>query len=160
MISLFSPRSFAGALALGAGCFLASTLSACGSDEVNNRDFGKPPDAQTFNPGLGGGDGYGYGSAPEKPFACPDPLKRCSHTITYPFNGETSVELRGDFGGPDTWVTGKPMTKKGNVWTVDLTVPYAKAVMFKFFVNGSMIHQCYGGQDLSFKTNFEVSCKS
>jgi glycosidase len=130
-------RSVAGALALGAGCFLAGSLPACGSDETNNRDFGQPPAAQTFNPGLGGGDGYGYGSTPEKPFVCPDPLKRCAHTITYPFNGETSVELRGDFGGPDTWVTGKAMVKKGNVWSVDLTVPYGKAIMFKFFVNGT-----------------------
>jgi len=130
-------RPFAGALALGAGCFLAASLPACGSDETNNRDFGQPPDAQTFNPGLGGGDGYGYGSTPEKPFVCPDALKRCNHTITYPFNGETSVELRGDFGGSDTWVTGKPMVKKGNVWSADLTVPFGKAVMYKFFVDGT-----------------------
>ena len=73
----------------------------------------------------------------EKPFVCPDTLKRCASTITYPFNGETSVELRGDFGGPDTWVTGKPMTKKGNVWSVDLTVPFGKAIQYKFFVDGT-----------------------
>ena len=102
-----------------------------------NRDFGQPPPAQNFNPGTGGGDGYGYGSGPEKPFVCPDPLKRCNHTLTYPFNGETSVELRGDFGGPDTWVTGKPMVKKGNVWSVDFTVPFNKAIQYKFFINGT-----------------------
>src|SRR5690349_7136617 len=94
-------RSLVGALTLGAGLVTAWSLPGCGSDEPNNRDYGQPPDAATFNPGAGGGDGYGYGSGPEKPFVCPDPLKRCNHTITYPFNGETSVELRGDFGGPD-----------------------------------------------------------
>ena len=130
-------RSLVGALTLGAGLVTAWSLPGCGSDEPNNRDYGQPPDAATFNPGAGGGDGYGYGSGPEKPFVCPDPLKRCNHTITYPFNGETSVELRGDFGGPDTWVTGKPMLKKGNVWAVDLTVPFGQAVQFKFFLNGT-----------------------
>jgi glycosidase len=132
-----SLRALAASLVIAAGLVTAGTLSGCGSDATNNKDFGQPPPAQTFNPGLGGGDGYGYGNTPEKPFVCPDPLKRCTHTITYPFNGETSVELRGDFGGPDTWVTGKPMTKKGNLWTVDLTVPFGKAVMYKFFVNGT-----------------------
>jgi glycosidase len=122
-------------LALVAGLTAVWSLPGCGSDDPSNRDYGQPPDAATFNPGLGGGDGYGYGGT-EKPFVCPDPLKRCSHTITYPFNGETSVELRGDFGGPDTWVTGKPMVKKGNVWSVDLTVPFDKAIQYKFLIDG------------------------
>ena len=131
-------RRSLGALAVGAGLLTAWSLPGCGSDDPMNRDFGQPPPAQTFNPGAGGGDGYGYGSTgPEKPFVCPDPLKRCNHTLTYPFNGETSVELRGDFGGPDTWITGKPMVKKGNVWSVDFTVPFNKAIQYKFFVNGT-----------------------
>lgn len=114
-------------------------LPACGSDETNNRDFGKPPDGGQFDPGRGGGNGYGYGSGgiPEKPFVCPEPLKRCAHSITYPFHGETSVELRGDFGGPDTWIAGKAMTRAGNVWTVDITVPFGKAIAYKFFVDGT-----------------------
>ncbi len=122
----------------GVGALLSAlALPACGSSDATNRDYGQPPDASTFNPGLGKDDGYGYGSGPEKPFVCPDDLKRCAHTITYPFNGETSVELRGDFGGPDTWVTGKPMTKKGSVWSVDITVPFGKPIQFKFFVDGT-----------------------
>ena len=130
-------RSMVGVLAFTGAVVAAWSLPACGSDEVHNRDFGEPPDAQAFNPGLGGGDGYGYGSGAQTPFVCPDPLKRCAHTITYPINGETSVELRGDFGGPDTWVTGKPMAKVGDVWSVDLTVPFGKAIQYKFFVNGT-----------------------
>ena len=131
-------RYIASGLALGAGLLTASSLPACGSDATNNKDFGQPPNAAIFNPGLGGGDGYGYGSpASVTPFVCPDTLKRCASTVTYPFNGETSVELRGDFGGPDTWVTGKPMKKMGSVWTVDINVPFAKAIQFKFFVDGT-----------------------
>jgi len=130
-------RLFGASAASIAALFLASSLPACGSDEVNNRDYGQPPDAAVFNPGLGQNGGYGYGEGPVKPFVCPDALKRCTHTITYPFNGETSVELRGDFGGEETWVTGKPMTKKGDVWSVDLNVPFDKPIQFKFFVNGT-----------------------
>ncbi len=130
-------RSIVGVVAFCGAIAAACSLPACGSDKVNNRDFGEPPDAQAFNPGLGGGDGYGYGSGPEKPFACPDPLKRCAHTITFPDHGETSVELRGDFGGEDTWVNGKPMAKKGGAWSVDFTIPFSKAIQFKFFVNGT-----------------------
>ena len=130
-------RSIVGVVAFCGAIAAACSLPACGSDKVNNRDFGEPPDAQAFNPGLGGGDGYGYGSGPEKPFVCPDPLKRCAHTITFPDHGETSVELRGDFGGEDTWVNGKPMAKKGGAWSVDFTIPFSKAIQFKFFVNGT-----------------------
>ncbi len=130
-------RSIVGVVAFCGAIAVACSLPACGSDKVNNRDFGEPPDAQAFNPGLGGGDGYGYGSGPEKPFVCPDPLKRCAHTITFPDHGESSVELRGDFGGEDTWVNGKPMAKKGGAWSVDFTIPFSKAIQFKFFVNGT-----------------------
>ena len=130
-------RFFAGALAFTGALSAAWALPACGTDAVNNRDFGEPPDAQQFNPGLGGNGGYGYGSTQEQPFVCPDALKACAFTITYPFNGETSVELRGDFGGPDTWVTGKPMIHQGNLWTVDFDIPYGAPIQYKFFVNGT-----------------------
>lgn len=112
-------------------------MVACGTDETMNRDYGQPPDPNTFNPGLGGGDGYGYGGGPGA-FVCPDELKRCAHTFTKPVkDGETTVELRGDFGGPDTWVTGKAMTKKGNVWSVEVDVPFGKPVQYKYWVNGT-----------------------
>ncbi|MDB4940600.1 MAG: Neopullulanase [Labilithrix sp.] len=130
-------RHSVGVLAFCSAVLGAWALPACGSDETNNRDTGEPPDAQAFNPGNGGNGGYGYGNGPEQPFVCPDALKRCAHTITYPFTNETSVEVRGDFGGEETWVTGKPMTHKGAVWTVDLNIPFDKAIQFKFFVNGT-----------------------
>ncbi len=129
-------RSFATAFFVLAGGALASSLPACGSSDAQNPDFGSPPDASIFNPGQGGNDPYGqYGG--EQPFVCPDALKRCSHTFTFPDAGYSSVELRGDFGGPDTWVTGKPMVKNGSVWSVDVNVPFSTPVQFKFFVNGN-----------------------
>jgi glycosidase len=36
-----------------------------------------------------------------------------------------------------SWVTGKPMTHSGAVWTVDLDIPYNQPVQYKFFVNGT-----------------------
>jgi glycosidase len=129
-------RTLAGTLFFGATVLATWSLPGCGSDQTNNKDFGQPPDAGLFNPGNGGSDGYGSGGA-VTPFVCPPELKRCSHTFTYPFNNETSVELRGDFGGPDTWVTGKPMVHQGAVWTVDVNVPYNAPVQYKFFLNGT-----------------------
>lgn len=131
------PRTFATALFVLAGGAVASSLPACGSSDVSNPDFGAPPDPSTFNPGVGGSDGYGYGSGAVQPFVCPDALKRCGQSFTYPDSGESSVELRGDFGGPDTWQSGKAMTKKGSVWTVDVNVPFGGPVQYKFFVNGT-----------------------
>lgn len=122
-------------LALSGGV-LAGSLPACGSSDVSNPDFGSPPDASIFNPGNGGTDGYGYPGT-EQPFVCPDALKRCSHTFTYPDSGEASVELRGDFGGPDTWQQGKPMAKKSGAWSVDVNVPFGGPVQYKFFVDGT-----------------------
>src|SRR5262249_33094873 len=68
---------------------------------------------------------------------CPEELERCGYTITYPDHGESSVEVRGDFGDGVAWATGTPMTRSGGVWKADVTIPYGKAVQYKFVVNGS-----------------------
>lgn len=118
---------------------LGAASAACGSSDATDRDYGQPPDPSSFNPGIGGNDGYGgYGTTggPGK-FVCPEELKRCAHTVTYPFNGETSVELRGDFGGPSTWEVGKPMTKNGNVWSVDIQIPLSKPFQYKFVIDNT-----------------------
>src|SRR5256885_14344475 len=94
----------------------ALAFAACGSAETHNPDYGKPPDASKFNPGLGGGSsGYG-GPQSVTPFVCPDELKRCAHTFTYPAGSEATVELPGDFGGPPTRVNREPGAKKGALW--------------------------------------------
>jgi glycosidase len=120
--------------------------TGCGSDVVQSRDFGSPPDLG-FDPGRGGaGDGYGSSGGDQgkndnssggTPVMCPDDLKACAHEFTFPFGNENSVELRGDFGGPDTWAAGVPMMHSGNVWKVTVNVPYGKKVEYKFVVNGT-----------------------
>ena len=108
-------------LACAGAALLAAT--ACGSDVTHNPNYGSPPDAG-WNPGPPGpGDGYGSGNnaggtdggsfdaAPPPPM-CPDALKLCAETFTYPYNGETSVELRGDYRA-GAWTMGDPMTHIG-----------------------------------------------
>ena len=121
----------------------AFVLVGCGSDKTNPVDYGEPPDASTFNPGQGSGGGtYGSGSSggpsgvPEAgPPMCPDSLKLCAETFTYPFNGETSVELRGSYRA-GAWTMGDAMMHVGNQWTVSVEVPWGQAVEYKFFING------------------------
>ncbi len=132
VVSAKSPR----AGALFAFCF--ALLAACGSDEVHNKDTGEPPDAALFNPGTNGnGDGYGSGGNVGGVFVCPDDFKTCPQEFTFPDGGETSVELRGDFGGPDTWISGTAMARSSGKWRATVSVPFGKPVQYKFFVNGS-----------------------
>ena len=109
---------------------------ACGNDTTKPPDYGYPPDANQFNTGDGG-PGGGYDSSTTETFVCPPDLERCAHDFSYPYNNESSVELRGDFGGASTWVNGVPMTRQGNVWTATADVPYGKAVQYKYFVDGT-----------------------
>ena len=121
-----------------------TALGACGTDVVNNPDYGTPPDAGLFNPGAGGGgDGYGSGAnvggdgGVTMP-ACADPLKRCAQEFTFPFGGETSVELRGDYN-PGAWTKGDAMIAgaSNTEWKVTVAVPFDKPVQYKFWVNGT-----------------------
>ena len=110
---------------------------ACGNDTTNPPDFGYPPDANLFNTGDGG-KGGGYDSGPTLgAFVCPADLQRCAHDFSLPFNNETSVELRGDWGGAGTWVNGAPMTRSGADWVVTVDIPYDKPVQYKYFINGT-----------------------
>lgn len=130
-------RGFAVASALAGA--LAAASAACGSSDVEERDVGQPPDPSTFNPGSGSSDPYGYGYGGEQgpgTFECPAELKRCAHTITYPAGSETTVELRGDYGGPGTWEVGTPMVRKGALWSADIRVPLATRIQYKFVVDG------------------------
>jgi glycosidase len=131
----------------GLGVLASTTGVACGSDATENVDYGQPPDAATFNPGQGnGGDGYGSGGnngvdagvIDAGPPVCPEELKRCTQEFTYPFNGETSVELRGDYRD-GAWVAGDALAHVGNVWKVSVAIPYNKSVKYKFFVDGQWL---------------------
>src|ERR1700733_967474 len=86
-------------------------LQACGSDKITPVNYGEPPDSSIFDTGGGGSSPYGYGeggttSVPEAaPPVCPDSLKQCAETFTYPYNGEQTVELRGNYN-PTAWTNG------------------------------------------------------
>jgi len=148
-----------------AGLALAASLLglvACGSDQVTQKNYGSPPDASGFNPGTGGGGGgygYGYGGgstgsggtttgdAGHKPVdawvapTCPVADERCGETFTYPFNGETSVSLMGNYSATG-WTVGTPMVHTGTgdggaSWRAVVPVPYGQPVQYKFLVNGT-----------------------
>lgn len=128
---LLSLTVLAGAMLLGA--------AACGDEPLKGNDRGTPPDASPFDPGNGSsGGGYGYGSAsggltaPE----CPAELEKCPVTFTFPYNGETSVELRGDYRGPESWQQGDAMARVGSNWTVTVPVAPGQPVLYKFCKNG------------------------
>jgi glucose/arabinose dehydrogenase len=74
-------------------------------------------------------------AASGQPF-CPDSEKLCAETFTFPFNGETSVEVRGTFTNP-AWKQGTTMTHQGSSWTATVPVPFNTAIQYKFIVNGS-----------------------
>src|SRR5258708_6509189 len=115
--------------ALAASLFTASSagfsLAGCGSDQTNPVDYGSPPDAALFDAGNGGHSPYGGdagpgdgGPQPEAgPPSCPDSLKLCGATFTLVYNGEQSVELRGDYRA-GAWTKGDAMTHTGAAWTV------------------------------------------
>jgi glycosidase len=133
-----------------AACVLASVAAAasssaagCGSDVVNNPNYGLPPEAGAFDPGQGGngspygsGANSGSGSTDAGPPQCADDAKLCPQTFTYPFGGETSVEVRGDYS-PTAWAVGTPMVHAGSVWTASIDVPWNLPVLYKLFVNGT-----------------------
>ncbi len=146
-----STAAFAATCAIGVAA--SASGIACGSDAVQNPTYGQPPDAGAFNPGAGsGGDGYGSGSGGGNPGGqgggsdagpfdagppvCADDYKTCGEDFTFPFNGETSVELRGDFA-PGAWAKGVAMSHVGSAWTANVDVPFGKAVHYKFFLNGT-----------------------
>jgi glycosidase len=122
------------------GLTLMCSLWECGSDQVQNPDFGEPPDANLFNPGDGGGSGgYGGSGGSMGPDAgdpdCSDGVRTCGEAFTFPFNNETGVVLHGSYA-PGAWTTGTPMTHSGSVWTATVQVPWGEPVQYKFFVTG------------------------
>jgi glycosidase len=128
---------------------LALALAACGDATVSRRDDGTPPTPPTFDPGFGGSGGsYGSGSSggsssttpvdagPPVP-VCVEDYRGCPQLVTFPYGGESSVEVRGNFGGDATWQQGAAMTRSGSEWQATIVVPYARPTLLKFFVNGT-----------------------
>lgn len=129
------------------GALALATPFACGGEDFNNM----PPGTGGFDPGTtippgnGSSSGFGAGSMGGNggaggmgPPMCDDSLKRCAHEFTYTGDGtETSVEVRGDWAAPGSWMSGGAMTKNGNVWSTTIDIPYNKDVQYKFVLNGS-----------------------
>lgn len=82
--------------------------------------------------GAGGGSGGEGWSGP----ACAAPDRRCEVEVRYPFDGELSVELRGNFT-PEGWASGVPMQKTDAGWSATIKVPWDVDVQYKFVINGS-----------------------
>src|SRR5262245_15060513 len=110
--SLKAPLTVIAALA----AIAAAIPAACTPDRPEGRS---PPDGGNggFNPGTGlymgsssssGGNSASGGSGGSGGLPCDDDdsLKRCPHKFTYPDMGEGTVEVRGDWNGPSTWVAG------------------------------------------------------
>lgn len=139
-----SYRALAGLLALP-----LIGIAACG-DDINtipgpgglggyDPGDGGPPTSGSGNSGASGlssGNSGSGGSVP-MPEVCDDAYKQCPHEFSLADMGQTSVEVRGDFGA-DTWNVGVPMMKQGGNWVAVTTIPYNKAVAYKFVVNGGM----------------------
>jgi glycosidase len=135
-------------VALSLALAATATAAGCGNDNATNPDYGSLPEAGGFNPGSNGsGSGYGSGanngtsSGSTGPFdagppQCPDSLKVCPEPFTFPYNGETSVEIRGSWAA-GAWASGIAMQHVGASWTASVDAPWAQAVEYKFWVNGS-----------------------
>jgi glycosidase len=128
-------RALALALALG-----GLAAAACGNDKVTQVNYGQPPDASLFDTGNGGngpygGDGAGGGSTEDVPIPpCPVADRECPEPFTFPYNGETSVEVHGDFSAAG-W-TSVPMTHAAgsSVWTATVDVPWNTSFQYGFIL--------------------------
>jgi glycosidase len=78
--------------------------------------------------GFGGAGGAGGG--------CVSAAAPCAVRFTYPLNGETSVEVRGDFA-PGAWDVGVPMSLDGEQWVASVDVANGQTIQYKFFVDGT-----------------------
>jgi glycosidase len=95
---------------------LGLAVAGCGPDTLTSR-----PDPN--------GDTVVEGSCVPEGTTCPV-------EFLFPLSGARSVELRGDFA-EGAWEVGVPMQVEGAAWRVEIDLPDAARVKYKFFVNGS-----------------------
>jgi glycosidase len=132
------------------GTLALTTPLACGSNDLTTGGTYTPPTGVGgFNPTGGGPSGTGTGSGAGNstgsgghggsgPPMCDDSLKRCDHVFSYVGDGtETSVEVRGDWAAPGSWMNGGVMTKSGSTWSATVQIPYNQNVQYKLFLNGN-----------------------
>ena len=119
---------------------LVIAATACGDDLT----YVNEPPPGGYGP-IGGGNpgGYGYGAGygtggsggDPGPPPCAEELRRCAQPFTLPFNGESSVEVRGSFAS-DGWEVGVPMTLSAGSWEALVDVPWDTPVQYKFLIDG------------------------
>jgi hypothetical protein len=85
----------------------------------------------------GGGGGAGGELGGDDGISCAPVDRRCKRSLSLPDNGESSIEIRGNFS-PDGWSSGIPMTKDGaGSWVATVSVPWKMVVQYKFVIDGS-----------------------
>jgi glycosidase len=130
------------------GALALATPFACGSNDLTGHTY-MPPGVGGFDPGISGPTGSGTGTGAGNPTGnggtggsgppvCDDSLKRCDHLFTYVGTGnESSVEVRGDWAAPGSWMSGGAMAKSGNTWSATVQIPYNQDVQYKFVIDGN-----------------------
>ncbi len=110
---------------------LAAFYAGCDAEHRTSAPLSKP--TPTLKPGET--------PPPSKPDAslppgdpCPEPDRRCQHTIAFPYAGESSIEVRGNYA-PGAWSAGIPMTLEGQIWTATLSIPWNTTIQYKLVVN-------------------------
>jgi hypothetical protein len=109
------------AVALCAVAASLATADGCGSDSFSNPDGGSPLDAASFTP-----------PAP----ACSPGNELCAVEFIYPYGGESSVEIFGNFQ-PNGWSNGVYFSQDHSIWQVFVDVPQGQPVSYKFLINGT-----------------------
>ncbi len=138
---MFRRTTFAASAALLATfCLFAVACEPdrLGDDPPSGGGGGWDPGDPPVGNGTGTGTGAGGGTTttdPDHP-VCDDAYKLCAREMTYADQGESSVELRGDWGGASTWDSGSPMAKDGGVWRTTIDVPWNKSFQYKLVLNG------------------------
>lgn len=110
-----------------------SSLSSSGSGPE-----GAGGEGGAGGPGAGGAAGGGISGegGGDDGVSCAPVDRRCKRLLHMADNGETTVEIRGNFA-PDGWSVGVPMTRTDTGWTGQVSVPWNVAVQYKFVIDGS-----------------------
>jgi glycosidase len=102
-------------------------------------DPGEPPIGNgTGTTGSGGSQTTTTTTDPDKP-TCAEACRLCDREVTLPDQGQTTVELRGDWGGASTWTTPNPMVKEGGLWRSAIEVGWDKSFQYKFIIDGNWV---------------------
>lgn len=118
---------------LSCAIFLAACASGVHDDFVDPEEaalFSGDSIAPSTDPADALRDNVG---APEG--SCPLQQRHCPVTFSVPAYGEESMNLRGDFRGPDSWAQGEAMSLDGDTWSATVDIPWGHDIQYKFCKN-------------------------